>query len=63
MGRAYRWRCLNPVGELPDDTLYAAALTVNDRAMDATPIDDAVMTVIDDLPHEKTMMVSTSAAD
>lgn len=54
---------LNPVGELPDDTLYAAALTVNDRAMDATPIDDAVMTVIDDLPHEKTMMVSTSAAD
>ena len=54
---------LNPVGELPDDTLYAAALTVNDRAMDATPIDDAVMTVIDDLPHEKTMMVSTSVAD
>ena len=53
---------LNPLSDPPDDTLYAAALTVNDRAMDATPIDDAVMTIIDDLPHDKDMMVSTSHA-
>lgn len=50
---------LNPLSDLPDDTLYAAALTVNDRAADATPIGDAVMTIIDDLPHDKDMMVGT----
>ena len=50
---------LNPLSDLPDDTLYAAALTINDRAADAVPIDDAVMTIIDDLPHDKDMMVGT----
>lgn len=50
---------LEPLAAPDDGTLFAASFTVNDRAMDATPIDDAVMTVIDDKPHERDMMVST----
>lgn len=54
---------LDPLTVPDDDTLYAAALTINDRAMDATGIDDAVMTIIDDLPHDKDMMVTTFVGD
>lgn len=51
---------LNPVHAPADSTLYAAAFTVNDRAADATPVDEAAMTVINDEPHTRTMMVNTT---
>ena len=50
---------LNPVAPPDDDTLYAANLVVNDRAMDATPLADATRTIIDDEPHERDIMVTT----
>ncbi|WP_240542284.1 hypothetical protein [Bifidobacterium felsineum] len=50
---------LNP-NNLPDDNvLYAAALTVNDRDANASRISDAVMTIIHDEPHERSIVVST----
>ncbi|MBT1172155.1 sugar ABC transporter substrate-binding protein [Bifidobacterium sp. MA2] len=42
-----------------DDTLYAAAFILNDRDAEATPVDDAAMSVIDDEPHERTIAVTT----
>lgn len=54
---------LDPLAVPDDDTLFAATFTVNDRAADATAIDDAVMTVIDDRPHEREMMVTTFVDD
>lgn len=54
---------LNALALPDDDTLYAAALTINDRAATSSGIDDAVMTIIDDLPHDKDMMVTTLIDD
>lgn len=54
---------INPV-RLPDDeTLFAASFVVDDSDTEATPIDDAVMTVIDDKPHERTVIVTTDMGD
>ena len=39
--------------------LFAAALTINDRATDAVPIDKATMLVVNDRPHARNMMVTT----
>lgn len=50
---------LNPVAAPADDTLYAAVFTINDRATDATPIDEAVMQVVDDHAHPKQVTVTT----
>ena len=51
---------LNPQQPPEDEKLYAAALKLNDRAMDATPIDDAMMTIVRDDPHERELMVTTN---
>lgn len=50
---------LNPVRAPDDATLYAATLVLNDRAADATTIDDAMMTVLNDEPHEREIVVTT----
>ena len=50
---------LNPVNPPDNELYYAASLTVNDRAMDATPIDEALVTIQHDEPHERTIMVTT----
>ncbi|EFA23845.1 hypothetical protein [Bifidobacterium gallicum] len=50
---------LNPVDEPQDSNLYAAALRINDRMMDAQPIGDVLMTIAKDDPHEKDITVST----
>lgn len=54
---------LNPVNPPADDTLYAASLTVNDRAADATPVAAALADIIDDVPHDRDIMVSTVVED
>lgn len=51
---------LDPVHALADDTLYAASLTINDRAADAISIDAAAMTIIDDETHARDIMVRTT---
>lgn len=50
---------LNPTNPPTDDLLWAAAFRINDRAADATPIDDALMLVADDRPHEREITVTT----
>ncbi|WP_163196106.1 hypothetical protein [Bifidobacterium platyrrhinorum] len=50
---------LSPVHAPADARLYAGTFTVNDRAADATPVDDAVMAVVNDEPHAREIMVST----
>ncbi|KAB7787915.1 hypothetical protein F7D08_1309 [Bifidobacterium cebidarum] len=50
---------LNPSSLPDDDLLYAASLTVNDRDANASRISDAVMTIIHDEPHERSIAVST----
>ena len=50
---------INPVHAPADTRLFAASFTINDRAADATPIDTATMTVANDRPHARNMMVST----
>ncbi|PLS28622.1 hypothetical protein [Bifidobacterium parmae] len=50
---------LSPVHAPADERLYAATLTINDRAADATPIDDAAMTILNDEPHTRRITVST----
>ncbi|KAA8816729.1 sugar ABC transporter substrate-binding protein [Bifidobacterium rousetti] len=50
---------LNPVHAPDDATLYAATLVLNDRAADATKIDDAMMTILNDEPHEREIVVTT----
>ena len=42
-----------------DGKLYAAVLTINDRMADAVPIADAVMTIGNNDPHERDMVVTT----
>ncbi|WP_258175507.1 hypothetical protein [Bifidobacterium callitrichos] len=50
---------LNPKHAPDDATLYAAAFVLNDRAADAVRIDDAMMTVLNDEPHERQIVVTT----
>nr|WP_236034415.1 MULTISPECIES: hypothetical protein [Bifidobacterium] len=50
---------LSPVHAPSDATLYAATLVINDRAADATPIDEAAMTILNDEPHAREITVST----
>ena len=50
---------LNPVHVPKDGKLYAAVLTINDRMADAVPIADAVMTIGNNDPHERDVVVTT----
>lgn len=50
---------INPIRTPADTRLFAAALTINDRATDAMPIDKATMLVVNDRPHARNMMVTT----
>lgn len=51
---------VDPVNAPADETLFAASFVIDAQAEGATAIDDAVMTVIDDKPHERTMTVTTA---
>ena len=50
---------LNPVHAPDDDTLYAVSLVLNDRAADAVALDDALVAVADDEPHDREIVVTT----
>lgn len=50
---------LNPVSVPDNDLLYAATLTINDRDANAERIGDAVLAVIRDEPHERSIAVTT----
>ena len=50
---------INPIRTPADTRLFAAALTINDRATDAVPIDKATMLVVNGRPHTRNMMVTT----
>ena len=50
---------LNPIAVPEDNKLYAATMTINDRLADATPLDDAVMAVANNAPHDREMLVTT----
>lgn len=50
---------LNPIAVPEDSKLYAATMTINDRMADATPLDDAVMAVANNDPHDREMLVTT----
>lgn len=54
---------LNPISVPDDDTLFAATLTINDRATDAQPIALVLANIMDDKPHGREITVSTVAAD
>ena len=50
---------LNPIAVPEDNKLYAATMTINDRMTDATPLDDAVVAVANNDPHDREMLVTT----
>ena len=50
---------LNPIAVPEDNKLYAATMTINDRMTDATPLDDAVVAVANNEPHDREMLVTT----
>ncbi|KAB7791383.1 type 1 periplasmic-binding domain-containing protein [Bifidobacterium leontopitheci] len=50
---------LNPVHPPIDDTLFAATFVINDRDAEATPLNEAIATIIDDKPHPRQVTVST----
>lgn len=50
---------LDPIAVPEDNRLYAATMTVNDRMTDATPLDDAVVAVANNDPHDREMLVTT----
>lgn len=50
---------LNPVSVPDNELLYAVTLTVNDRDANAERIGDAVLAVIRDEPHERSIAVTT----
>lgn len=52
---------LDPASPPSDDTLYAAALTLDADDAGAVPIDGALMTIIDDDPHGRAIAVTASA--
>ncbi|PJM79689.1 hypothetical protein [Bifidobacterium scaligerum] len=49
---------LNPVSTPNDELLYAATFVINDRDASATPLADAIMTIIRDDPHGRTIAVT-----
>ena len=50
---------LDPIAVPEDNKLYAATMTINDRMTDATPLDDAVVAVANNDPHDREMLVTT----
>lgn len=50
---------LNPIAVPEDNKLYAATMTINDRMTDAAPLDDAVVAVANNDPHDREMLVTT----
>ena len=50
---------LDPIAVPEDNKLYAATITINDRMSDATPLDDAVVAVANNDPHDREMLVTT----
>lgn len=50
---------LDPIAVPEDNRLYAATMTINDRMTDATPLDDAVVAVANNDPHDREMLVTT----
>ena len=50
---------LDPIAVPEDNRLYAATMTINDRMSDATPLDDAVVAVANNDPHDREMLVTT----
>ena len=50
---------LDPIAVPEDTRLYAATMTINDRMTDATPLDDAVVAVANNDPHDREMLVTT----
>lgn len=50
---------LDPIAVPEDNKLYAATMTINDRMTEATPLDDAVVTVANNDPHDREMLVTT----
>lgn len=50
---------LDPIAVPEDNRLYAATMTINDRITDATPLDDAVVAVANNDPHDREMLVTT----
>ena len=50
---------LNPIAVPEDNKLYAATMTIHDRMADATPLDDAVMAVANNDPHDREILVTT----
>lgn len=50
---------LDPIAVPEDNKLYAATMTINDRMSDATPLDDAVVAVANNDPHDREMLVTT----
>ena len=50
---------LNPIAVPKDNKLYAVTMTINDRMTDVTPLDDAVVAVANNDPHDREMLVTT----
>ena len=50
---------LNPIAVPKDNKLYAVTMTIKDRMTDATPLDDAVVAVANNDPHDREMLVTT----
>ena len=50
---------LDPIAVPEDNRLYAATMTINDRMTDATPLDDAVVAVANNDPHDRGRLVTT----
>lgn len=50
---------LDPIAVPEDNKLYAATMTINDRMTEATPLDDAVVAVANNDPHDREMLVTT----
>lgn len=50
---------LDPIAVPEDNELYAATMTINDRMTEATPLDDAVVAVANNDPHDREMLVTT----
>ena len=49
---------LDPVAPPDDDTLFAVTFTLAGRGDGVTALDDAVVTIVDDKPHPRTMNVT-----
>ena len=49
---------LDPVAPPDDDTLFAATFTLTGKGDGVTALDDAVVTIVDDKPHPRTMNVT-----